>query len=97
MIWLALYVMERELAHDLRYILTAITAGLPAIATASYGIRIILDFEGNSNRAKHISLGLNGLMANWETSLQNSATLQDFAQLSVREECTLDQYGFSWC
>jgi hypothetical protein len=80
MIWLALYVMERELAHDLRYILTAITAGLPAIATASYGIRIILDFEGNSNRAKHISLGLNGLMANWETSPQNSAALQDFAQ-----------------
>lgn len=78
--WLALYVFAPETASHLKYQLTAITAGLPAIATASYGIRVILDFEGISNRSNHIALSLNALLANWEASRRNSAALQDFAQ-----------------
>ncbi len=41
-------------AVPLRYafVLTALAAGLPAIATASYGIRVIGDFEGIAGRAK---------------------------------------------
>jgi len=78
--WLGLYAVDREAAYHLKYGLTAITAGLPAIATASYGIRVILDFEGISNRARHISVSLGALLEEWEAGRQNSARLQEFAQ-----------------
>ncbi len=44
--WLLLWFLDEEVATALKYPLTTITAGLPAVATASYGIRVILDFEG---------------------------------------------------
>src|SRR5690606_33112481 len=47
--WLVTYFMWHDLGTQLKYPLTTLTAGLPAIATASYGIRIILDFEGVAN------------------------------------------------
>lgn len=78
--WLAMYFLAHELAVDLKYVLTTVTAGLPAVATASYGVRIILDFEGISGRAKQISIGLNGLLARWEAGPKDSAALQEFAR-----------------
>jgi hypothetical protein len=78
--WLALYFFDEHLAHELKYPLTAITAGLPAIATASYGIRVILDFEGVASRAKNISVGLNALLAHWEAGPKDAAALQGFAR-----------------
>lgn len=78
--WLILYFTAEEIAANLKYVLTTVTAGLPAIATASYGIRIILDFEGVAGRAHQISIGLNALLARWETGPKNSANLQEFAR-----------------
>ena len=78
--WLALYLTMEDVATKLKYPLTAITAGLPAIATASYGIRIILDFEGISVRAKQISIGLNALLEQWKAVPPSSAALQEFAR-----------------
>ena len=78
--WLVLYFFDEHLAHDLKYPLTAITAGLPAVATASYGIRVILDFEGVAGRAKNISVGLNALLAHWEAGPKTAAALQEFAR-----------------
>lgn len=78
--WLGLYLVAYETAEGLKYPLISLTAGLPAIATASYGIRIILDFEGNAGRAKQIAIGLNGLLTRWETGPKTSAALQEFAR-----------------
>ncbi|WP_336980489.1 DUF4231 domain-containing protein [Altererythrobacter fulvus] len=78
--WLILYFTAEHIATDLKYVLTTITAGLPAVATASYGIRVILDFEGIAGRAHQISLGLNALLKHWEASPQTSASLQEFAR-----------------
>lgn len=78
--WLILYFVAHEMAVGLKYVLTTVTAGLPAIATASYGIRIILDFEGIANRARHMADALTALVANWEESPITSAALQQFAR-----------------
>lgn len=78
--WLILYFTMEEVATTLKYPLTTLTAGLPAVATASYGIRVILDFEGVAGRAKQISIGLNALLARWESGPRNSATLQEIAR-----------------
>ena len=78
--WLFLYFLFEETATELKYVLTTITAGLPAIATASYGIRVILDFEGVAGRAKQISIGLNALLAHWQQGPKTSAALQEFAR-----------------
>jgi len=78
--WLVTYFMWHELGDQLKYPLTAITAGLPAVATSSYGIRIILDFEGVAGRAHRIAHGLRALLAEWEQGPHNTVTLQDFAR-----------------
>jgi hypothetical protein len=78
--WLVTYFMWHEIGDKLKYPLTTITAGLPAIATASYGIRIILDFEGVANRAHKIAHGLKALLAQWDAGPHNTVTLQDFAR-----------------
>jgi len=78
--WLLAYFLVEEEATKLKYVLTTITAGLPAIATASYGIRIILDFEGVANRAHKIAHGLNGLLSQWEAGPHSAIALQDFAR-----------------
>jgi hypothetical protein len=81
--WLLLYFFDEHMATALKYPLTTITAGLPAIATASYGIRVILDFEGVAGRAKNISVGLNALLAHWEAGPKTAAALQEFARRSA--------------
>ncbi|HSG35277.1 MAG TPA: hypothetical protein VLA37_12140 [Sphingomonadaceae bacterium] len=78
--WLITYFLDHELGTDLKYALTTITAGLPAIATASYGIRIILDFEGVANRAHKIAHGLNAILKEWEAGPHTTITLQDMAR-----------------
>ncbi len=78
--WLVVYFMWHELGTRLKYPLTTLTAGLPAVATASYGVRIILDFEGVANRAHKIAHGLKALLAQWDAGPHNTVTLQDFAR-----------------
>jgi hypothetical protein len=78
--WLVIYFLSHETGDGLKYALTTITAGLPAIATASYGIRIILDFEGVANRAHKIAHGLGALLDQWEKGPHTTVTLQDFAR-----------------
>ncbi|WP_372396406.1 hypothetical protein ABMY26_11485 [Azospirillum sp. HJ39] len=43
--------------------MTALTAGLPVLATASYGIRVIADFEGNAHRSGRMAQQLATLIA----------------------------------
>ena len=51
----ALYLLSAalgvEIAKEVKFAVTALTAGLPVLATASYGIRVIADFEGNAHRS----------------------------------------------
>lgn len=63
------------------YAVTAITAGLPVLATAAYGIRIIADFEGNAQRSARMSAQLKELIVALEgDDLTDLATAQDRAQ-----------------
>ncbi|MBO0749418.1 MAG: hypothetical protein J2O44_03170 [Porphyrobacter sp.] len=78
--WLLLDIVVPSTAYELRYVLTAVTAGLPAIATASYGIRVILDFEGIAQRSGRIAAGLHASLAKWEAEVPSAARLQEFAR-----------------
>jgi hypothetical protein len=78
--WLILYFASPDLSDKFKYALTTVTAGLPAVATASYGIRIILDFEGIAGRTNQIAIGLNALLTHWEAGPKTSLKLQEFAR-----------------
>jgi hypothetical protein len=78
--WLILLLVDADAAERLKYALTAVTAGLPAVATASYGIRIILDFEGVATRASRMASALRAVLSDWQASPPSSASLQDFAR-----------------
>ena len=80
--WLALRLANPHLAHQLKYALTAVTAGLPAIATATYGIRIILDFEGIAARSHRMSEALTTSVAGWRQAPPTAVGLQEFARLA---------------
>lgn len=78
--WLALYFARPDIATLLKYPLTAVTAGLPAIATGSYGIRVIIDFEGIAERSHRIADRLSALLARVEEGDLNAEGLQSFAR-----------------
>jgi hypothetical protein len=78
--WLVLDMVAESAAHRLRFVVTAITAGFPAVATASYGIRVILDFEGIAQRTGRIGSGLDALLARWAAETPSAARLQEFAR-----------------
>jgi hypothetical protein len=44
------------------YLVTAVAAGLPALATATYGIRVIGDFEGSARRSERTHLALENVI-----------------------------------
>ena len=81
--WLALRLANPDAAHELTYVLTAVTAGLPAMATASYGIGVILDFEGIADRSGRMAAALRGSLAGWDPTRANVAELQGVARLSA--------------
>jgi hypothetical protein len=83
--WLAIYYIRPDLGTMLKYPLTAITAGLPAVATSSYGIRVIIDFEGIAERAQRVADRLFTLLARLEEGEAASGSpgadqLQHFAR-----------------
>ncbi len=78
--WLALHLAAPARAYALQGPLTALTGGLPAVATASYGIRIILDFQGVAERAGRIASGLKALLERWEAGPRDGAALQTLAR-----------------
>ena len=47
--------MGLHFGDELKYAVTALTAGLPVLATASYGIRVIADFEGMAKRSERMA------------------------------------------
>lgn len=51
-----------KLSDELAFFVTALTAGLPPLATASYGIRVIADFEGNARRSGRMEQQLEALI-----------------------------------
>lgn len=51
-----------KLDDALKYTATALTAGVPVLATAIYGIRVIGDFEGISRRSKRMAEDLTDLI-----------------------------------
>lgn len=79
-VWLGLYATLPEVASALKYPLTALSAGLPAVATASYGIRVIIDFEGIAERSHRISAGLTLLLDRLETGPRSAEGLQGFCR-----------------
>ena len=61
----AMYLFLAGLAHgeglDIGYAVAAATAGLPALATATYGIRVIGDFAGISRRSQRTHDGVSAI------------------------------------
>ena len=51
-----------EFSSDFKYVITALTAGMPVLATATYGIRVIGDFEGNAKRSHRMAEELGRLI-----------------------------------
>ena len=81
--WLILRLADPHAAHTLTYALTAVTAGLPAVATASYGIGVILDFEGIADRSGRMAAALRSSLAGWDPSRANVAELQGAARVTA--------------
>jgi hypothetical protein len=57
-LFLAALYMKVPVGPWTTYLVTAIAAGLPALATATYGIRVIGDFEGVARRSERTHLAL---------------------------------------
>ncbi|WP_211101595.1 hypothetical protein [Niveispirillum sp. SYP-B3756] len=55
--------ISHDLWHRITYGVTAATVGLPVLATAAYGIRLIADFEGNASRSHRMASELDQLLA----------------------------------
>jgi hypothetical protein len=66
------------------YLVTALAAGLPALATATYGIRVIGDFEGVARRSERTHLALERVI-----KALGDDTL-DFALLCARARAAAD-------
>ncbi len=49
------FATDWPISAEWKYAVTALTAGLPVLATATYGIRVIGDFEGNASRSKRMA------------------------------------------
>ena len=78
--WLVAAMVDQAIADDFISPITAVTGGLPAIATACYGIRIILDFEGVADRARRMASALRAQLAAWEATAPSLAGLQALAR-----------------
>jgi hypothetical protein len=73
------------------FLLTALAAGLPALATASYGIRVIGDFEGVAHRSHRTRDALDRLIAAIEDDWpEGAAQPPSFALLRARAHATRD-------
>lgn len=74
-------------------LVTALAAGLPALATASYGIRVIGDFEGVAHRSRRTCEALDRLVAaiehDWPEATRTTEPLQ-FALLRARAHAARD-------
>ncbi|MBB3860046.1 hypothetical protein GGQ88_001307 [Novosphingobium hassiacum] len=79
-IWLGLCATLPQVAAALKYPLTALSAGLPAVATASYGIRVIIDFEGIAERSHRIAAGLTLLLDRLDAGPRSAEGLQGFCR-----------------
>jgi hypothetical protein len=66
------------------YLVTALAAGLPALATATYGIRVIGDFEGVARRSERTHLALERVLK----ALADDTL--DFALLCARARSAAD-------
>ena len=78
--WLVLAAFRPDQAEWTKYLLTALTAGLPAIASATYGVRLILDFEGSAERSRRMAADLRSLVAAWRSGPATASSLQALAQ-----------------
>lgn len=65
-----------SLAESFGVVVAALTAGLPALATATYGIRVIGDFAGISRRSERTRRGLAAQIARIEAEAPNLHSLR---------------------
>jgi hypothetical protein len=65
--------------HEVSYWLIVATASLPALGSASYGIRVIGDFEGAAKRSARMKAQLGGLAASIENGDADLEWLRDRA------------------
>jgi hypothetical protein len=75
------------------YLVAALAAGLPALATALYGIRVIGDFEGVAKRSHRTSAALGRLIDaldhDWPVAVRDT-TPPNFALLRARARAAAD-------
>ncbi len=75
------------------FFVTALAAGLPALGTATYGIRVIGDFEGVAERSRRMSEGLDRLIAaiehDWPEASRHTEP-PNFALLRARAHAARD-------
>jgi hypothetical protein len=73
---------------DWALVVAALSAALPAIASASYGIRVIGEFDGTRQRSERTKLELSKLAA--ALKKDQEATPTDVARLRARAQATAD-------
>ena len=86
-----------------KHLVVAFTAGLSALATATYGIRVIGDFEGGARRSERTRAVLDRLIKTMESEpldlvpLRAQAMLGDVASWRLGRESHTRDPGLSFC
>ncbi|WP_051045316.1 hypothetical protein [Tistrella mobilis] len=65
-VYMAVELSVGPIRDSWQFLVTALTAGLPVLATAAYGIRVIGDFEGSARRSKRMAADITALIAAME-------------------------------
>jgi len=65
--------------HDVKRWIFVFSAGLPALGAASYGVRVIGDFDGTAARSSRMVVQLEGLIRGLASSTPDFESLRDTA------------------
>jgi hypothetical protein len=66
-----------DVPHDVRRWIFVFSAGLPALGAASYGVRVIGDFDGTAARSSRMVVQLEGLIRGLHSSTPSFESLRD--------------------
>lgn len=87
-IYMAVELSCGPIRESWQFLVTALTAGLPVLATAAYGIRVIGDFEGSARRSKRMAAEITALIAAMEAD--DAAGAGDLAAAQERARRAAD-------
>lgn len=77
--FLAEWLYPEAMTSNVEHWLLVASAGLPALASASFGIRVIGEFDGASRRSERMKHQLNALLAIFDRTPDSIETLRDVA------------------